>query len=205
MRVFSTWPAMPTKAWLWPLLALPAFGITVSTLMSTDAKAYSMALHPTGEFAARFLVLAMLATPLMVLFKGWRGPRWLLRQRRALGVAAFGYATLHVVFYLIDRGEVSRMLEDLGSVSIWSGWIAWGLFLPLALTSNDRAVRWLGPRWKALQRMTYLAAALVALHWISSDEWKGIGPVLVHFGPLLVLSGYRIWYFNLRARPGLAA
>lgn len=71
-------------------------------LTSGDPKAVQGLLHPTGEFAARFMIVVMMITPLMMLFKGWRGPRWLMKRRGYLGVAAFGYAALHTGLYLID-------------------------------------------------------------------------------------------------------
>ena len=86
----------------WALLSLPAFPMLLG-LTSGGPKAVQELLHPTGEFAARFMIIAMMITPLMMLFKGWRGPRWLMKRRRYIGVAAFGYAALHTVLYLIDE------------------------------------------------------------------------------------------------------
>lgn len=56
--------------WLWLLLAIPAFCILSDVLTSTDPKALKHALHPSGEFAARFMIVSMMATPLAMLFKG---------------------------------------------------------------------------------------------------------------------------------------
>jgi sulfoxide reductase heme-binding subunit YedZ len=44
-------------------------------LTSGDPKVVHQLLHPTGEFAARFMIIAIMITPLMLLFKGWRGSR----------------------------------------------------------------------------------------------------------------------------------
>jgi sulfoxide reductase heme-binding subunit YedZ len=63
-------------------------------------------------------------------------------------VAAFCYAALHTVFYLISEQTLGRVLEELPRFDIWTGWLAFLIFLPLAATSMNYAVRKLGPRWK---------------------------------------------------------
>ena len=191
--------------WLWGLMALPALGMITSALTSTDPEVFHDLLHPSGEFAARFLIVTMLATPLMYLFKGWRGPRWLRRNRRYFGVAAFGYALLHVIFYLIDIGTLSAIFTEMSELRIWSGWLAFAIFVPLAATSSDAAVRWLGPNWKPLQKWTYAAALLTVLHWSAMDDWEGVAPALINFAPLALLTLYRLWYVYLRPRPARAA
>ena len=176
----------------WALLSLPALPM-ISGLASGDPKVVHELLHPTGEFAARFMIIAMMITPLMMLFKGWRGPRWLMKRRRYLGVAAFGYAALHTVLYLIDEGATAFTAGEISQLYIWTGWLAFLIFVPLAVTSTDGWVRTLGPRWKTLQRFVYGAAVLTLLHWAALHDWGGVGPALVHFVPLGALEAYRFW------------
>ena len=190
--------------WLWGLMALPAMGFIYQAMTPEETRIFQNLLHPTGEFAARFLIITLLATPLMYLFKGWRGPRWLRRNRRYFGVAAFGYALLHLVFYVLHTATLNRMLADLTELHIWAGWLAFAIFIPLAATSSDYAVRRMGPRWKALQKWTYAAAVLILLHWALIDEGEGLVPALVHFTPLAALTLYRLWYMYLRPRPARA-
>lgn len=186
--------------WLWLLLSLPALGM-FDTLTGDDARAFHRLLHTTGEFAARFLIITMMATPLMLLLRGWRGPRWLRANRRYFGVAAFGYAALHTAVYLIDAGTLAKILGQVSRFDIWTGWLAFLIFIPLAATSFDAAVRWLGPAWKTVQRFTYAAAALTLLHWASLHDWNGWVPAAVHFWPLVALEAHRVWYWYLRPRP----
>lgn len=186
---------------VWLLLALPAFGLINGAINADTTRALRGLLHPTGEFSARFMIVALMATPLMLLFKGWRGPRWLLQNRRYFGVAAFGYAVLHTVFYLIAEGSVARVLGEVQRFDIWTGWLAFLIFLPLAATSMDYAVRKLGRRWKSLHRWTYAAAVLTLLHWASLQGWEGLTPALINFAPLAALVAYRIWWIWLRPRP----
>lgn len=187
--------------WLWALLSLPAAGILSAAAGSSDPRIFHELLHPTGEFSARFMIIAMLASPLMLVFKGWRGPLWLKRNRRYFGVAAFGYALLHTVFYLVDVQTLQRVLAEIPRVDIWTGWLAFLIFIPLAVTSMDYFVRVLGPRWKQLQRWTYAAAVLTLIHWATLHDWGGLGPALVHFLPLTLLEAYRVWYWQFRRRP----
>ena len=153
-------------------------------------------LHPTGEWSARFMIAAMVLSPLLTLF----GPRpwlsWLIQRRRALGVAAFGYAMLHLIFYIIDMGNLDDMLAEFLALGIWTGWAAMLLFVPLAVTSNDASMRALKAGWKRLQRLVYPAAVLVLVHWIFIHN--NLGPALFHFIPLVLLVAAR---FFLPKRP----
>ncbi|MGB0900204.1 sulfite oxidase heme-binding subunit YedZ [Halocynthiibacter sp.] len=186
---------------LWVILAIPALSMLSEAISGTSSDRFENLLHPTGEFAARFMIISLLATPLCMLLRGWRGPAWLKRNRRYFGVAAFGYAALHLGFYVIDKAALAPMLADLATPPFWFGWLAFAIFVPLAVTSSDYFVRRLGPNWKELQRWNWVAAVLIVFHWLTMDNGKSLGPVLVHFTPLALLTGYRLWYWYLRPRP----
>lgn len=190
---------------LWGLLSLPAAAILYEAMTSDSDRIYHILVHPTGETSARLLVITLIATPLMYLFKGWRGPRWLVRNRRYFGVAAAGYAALHTIFYLMDKATAERVIEELPRFYIWTGWLAFALFLPLTATSMDYAVRKMGIWWKPLQRWVYAAAVLTYLHWASLHGWQGWVPATIHFGPLVLLSIYRVWWVFLRPRQQASA
>jgi methionine sulfoxide reductase heme-binding subunit len=183
----------------WALLSIPAVPMLIA-LSSGDPEAVKTILFPSGEFAARFMIFSMMITPLMMLFKGWRGPRWLMKRRRYIGVAAFAYAVLHTVLYLVDRGAVAVQGSELARALIWTGWLAFVIFVPLAVTSTDAWVRKLGPNWKTLQRFVYAAAVLTFLHWAATRDWDGLTPALVNFAPLGFLTAYRLWYNLNRKR-----
>lgn len=172
----------------WILLALPSIGMIAGAL---DGDNFHSLLHPTGEFAARFMIIAMMLTPLKMLFPKSGAIQWLMRRRRFLGVAAFGYAALHTLYYVIDLGSMSAMLREFTELGIWTGWLAFLIFVPLALTSNNWSVRTMGANWKFLQRFTYVAAVATLAHWVSLEY--ELGAALVHFGPLAALEAYRVW------------
>jgi sulfoxide reductase heme-binding subunit YedZ len=190
--------------WLWLVLALPAFGMAWELTTATDPRIYHVLVHPTGEWAVRLLIVTMLASPLVLLFRTWYFPRWLRKNRRYFGVAAFAYAAAHAVFYVIDRGSLGSVVEQLPRFYIWTGWAAFAIFIPLAATSMDVFVRKMGPRWKTLQRATYAAAILTFVHWASLHDWGHPTEALVWFGPLLALEAYRVWYWYLRPRRPVA-
>jgi sulfoxide reductase heme-binding subunit YedZ len=147
-------------------------------------------LHPSGEWSARLLILALSLTPLVQLFPQARIVRWLVRRRRALGVAAFGYAALHLLFYVLEMGTLRDMLAELSALGIWTGWVALLLLLPLALTSNDWALRSLKSGWKRLQRLAYPAALLTLVHWAFVHD--NLTAALLNFAPLALLQAWRI-------------
>lgn len=167
----------------WLVLALP--GATMLHGWSSGAIETMDMLHPTGETSARLMIVAMLIGPLA----GLIGPRgwllWLLARRRALGVAAFAYAAAHLVFYAIDMGSFAAMLGELPIASIWTGWLALALMLPMALTSNQAAMKALRAAWKRVQQLAYPAALLTLLHWWWVHD--GATAALVHFTPLALL------------------
>lgn len=169
-------------------------------LTSGDPDAVENVLHPSGEFAARFMIISMMITPLMMLFRNASWPRWMMKRRRYLGVAAFGYALTHTILYLIDEGAIAFTSGEISKLYIWTGWFAFLVFALLAVTSTDGWVRALGTRWKTLQRFIYGAAVLTLVHWAALHDWGGIGPALVHFVPLGLLEAYRVWKWYLRPR-----
>ncbi|MCU4652517.1 ferric reductase-like transmembrane domain-containing protein [Roseibacterium sp. SDUM158016] len=187
--------------WLWAILVLPPLYWSWQALTSTNPQILGILLHPTGEWAARLMIVALLASPLRLLLKGWRGPAWLCQNRRYFGVASFGYALLHTVIYLADKGSLDRILLELDWTYIWTGWVAFLVMVPLAMTSMDAAQRVMGRHWKTLQRATYVAAVFTLLHWAALHRWEHPEAALVHFAPLAILEAYRIWYWTLRRRP----
>jgi sulfoxide reductase heme-binding subunit YedZ len=167
----------------WALLALPAAAMLHGWL--TGRIETMDMLHPTGETSARLMIAAMLIGPLAGVLGARRWLLWLLARRRALGVAAFCYAALHLAFYAIDMGSLAAMLGELPIASIWTGWLALALMLPMALTSNQAAMRALRTGWKTVQRLAYPAAVLTLLHWWWVHD--GATAALIHFAPLAAL------------------
>lgn len=176
---------------LWGLLSLPAICLIVGKFAFDARIAY---LYWTGVLSCWLLVVTMLVTPLQMLF----GPLpWIRRRRRYLGVASFGYGALHLGVWLIGatRGELFRSFLR---IEILTGWIAMAIFVALAATSYDLAVRLLGPRWKSLQRWVYPAAALTLIHWVMTAD--SVTNAAISSLPLVILSIWRVMRNRNRMR-----
>ena len=188
----------PAKALLWALLALPALPVLHRWLTEPDLWLEDL-LAPTGLWSARLLIAALMLTPLAMLFPRSQAVKWLVRHRRAFGVAAFAYAALHLLVYVLAMETVRAMLAEIGATGIWTGWLAFFCFVPLALTSNDASMRALRGGWKRLQRLAYPAAVLTLLHWLFVHD--GFTEALLHFAPLAALQLYRLARFAGRHSP----
>ncbi len=150
---------------LWLILALPGAYILGSWAFTPDSYGYGHAVADSGDWAAWLLLATLAVTPVRLLF----GPRpltnWLLKRRRDLGVASFAYAFGHAVTYLWDKWSLAEIVADATDLPLLTGWLALLIFLPLAITSNDKAVRFMKLRWKKLHRLVYPAAVLTFAHW----------------------------------------
>lgn len=174
---------------LWVMLAVPAT-LAVHRYATVTHVWPGDLLIPTGEWSARMIIVALMLTPLGELLPASRAVKWLIRHRRAFGVAAFGYTVLHLIFYVLDMASVVAMLAELSAPGIWTGWLALLCLVPPALTSSDAAMRLLRQSWKRVQRLAYPAAILTLLHWVLVHD--GMTAALVHFAPLLCLQALRL-------------
>jgi sulfoxide reductase heme-binding subunit YedZ len=181
------------KYLFWLLLAVPAALILVGYANRLEDAYPGDYLHPTGEWSARLLIVALMLTPLAKLLPASRIVRFLLRHRRAIGVAAFGYGLLHLLFYVLDMETLEAMTAELGAPAIWTGWLAFVCLAVPAAISSDRAMRALKATWKRLQRLAYPAALLTLFHWALVHD--GLTVALVSFAPLALLQLIRLFRF----------
>jgi methionine sulfoxide reductase heme-binding subunit len=152
------------RYWVWAILSVPAIYILARYL--NDSISYGQVIHETGDWSVGFLSLALTITPLRRLLPKARWPRWLAGHRRALGVACFAYAAFHTLTYLQRKWGYGYILKEGVEPDLLTGWIAFVIFLALAITSNDKSVRMLRRNWQRLHRTVYVAAGLVFAHWI---------------------------------------
>jgi methionine sulfoxide reductase heme-binding subunit len=173
---------------VWTILAAPVPVLIVAYVRGQMF--YGEVLHVSGELSARLLILTLAITPLRMIFAHARWPIWLQQRRRWFGVASFAYAMLQTVIYLERKADWSAILADGLRFEMWTGWLALGIFLLLALSSNDLSVRLLKRTWKKLHRWVYVAAGLTFMHWIFTAF--DIVPALVHLLILVGLESYRL-------------
>jgi methionine sulfoxide reductase heme-binding subunit len=152
----------------WLILSLPGLWMLVRWALTPDRYGYGHIIGDSGQWAAWLLMLTLAVTPIHLAFRRRRWAQWLVRRRRDIGVASFAYAAGHTAIYLIRKASADVVIAELGTPYILVGWLALALFVPLAVTSNDMAVRALKRAWKRLHRLVYPAAILTLLHWVLS-------------------------------------
>lgn len=189
-RLLSPW----AKPLLMLLLALPAVWLIYAAfndlLGANPAEALT---RQTGDWTLRGLCVVLAITPLREL----TGTPALLRFRRILGVSTFIYACLHMLCYAwFDQGLVFDDIwrDILKRPFIWLGFGGLLAMLPLALTSFNAAIRWMGvKRWQTLHRLVYATAVLAVLHffWMRAGK-NDFTEVLVYAAVLGILLAWRV-------------
>lgn len=149
-------------------------------------------IRATGDWALRFMCLVLAVTPARQGF----ALSTLARFRRMLGLFAFFYAVVHLLSYAVfDMGlDLPEILHDMAKRPfILLGTLTLLLILPLALTSFNHAIRWLGAaRWQKLHRLVYLAALTMLLHffWMRAGK-NDFAEVAVYALIVALLLGWR--------------
>jgi sulfoxide reductase heme-binding subunit YedZ len=177
----------------WLILAIPALYIIWGRL--TGAK--MPYLYWTGLISCILLALTLAITPVMLILR--RPLPWLKKRRRYLGVASFGYAALHTLLWLVNANW-GKLIGSFTRVDLVAGWAATGIMVLLAITSFDRAVDSLGPRWKQLQRWVYPAAALTLAHWLLTGD--NPRTALMWSLPVIALEAWRVLRYRRRQAAG---
>jgi sulfoxide reductase heme-binding subunit YedZ len=150
-------------------------------------------IRATGDWTLRLLCVTLAITPLRVQI-GW--PE-LAKFRRMLGLFVYFYVVLHLLGYSwFDMGfEWPDIAKDIAKRPfILVGFTAFVLLTPLAATSFNRAIKWLGgKRWQALHKAIYAVAALAALHffWMRAGK-NNFAEVAVYAAVLAALLGWRL-------------
>lgn len=151
--------------------------------------------HKTGEMALYFL-LANLAVGILISFSKtipFKWPnllRFLLQERRWLGVFTFVFLIFHLGLYWAMEGFESKgFVQMYTKTYLILGSLAWVLMFALAMTSNNYSVRKFGgKKWKWLHRLVYLATALITAHILLIEKTD-----LIKFG---ALTGF-IWLLQI--------
>jgi methionine sulfoxide reductase heme-binding subunit len=184
-RWLPTWPVY--LAGMVPFAALFWLALT-NDLGPNPAEALEKQL---GEYALKFLIATLCVTPLR-----WVGVN-LIKFRRALGLLAFAYVTLHLATWVgLDKAlRWDEIIADLYKRPyIMIGMAGFVAMLPLAVTSTNAAIRRMGPlAWRRLHRLTYLAALAGALHFVMLKKTWATEP-LVYLGIVVALLGARAWH-----------
>jgi len=179
-------------AWLVGLLPLVwlVWGAAYDALGANPAE---YVIRATGDWTLRLLCLTLAITPLRVSL----GLPEFAKFRRLFGLFTYFYVVLHLLCYSwLDMGfELEDIAHDIAKRPfIWVGFSAFVLLTPLAATSFNGAIRWLGAkRWQHLHKAVYGVAVLAVLHffWMRAGK-NNFAEVAVYAGVLAVLLGWRM-------------
>lgn len=122
------------------------------------------AIHQTGDWTIRLLVLTLAITPLR------RVAQWprLLTVRRMLGVACLAYAVLHLSLFTLDQKfDILHVgAEIVLRFYLLLGFAAFLGLVALGWTSTDAAIKRMGaPAWNRLHKLVYPIAIFGLVHF----------------------------------------
>ena len=194
------------KPVLWLLCLMPfAWLVWGAANEALGANPAEYLIRSTGDWTLRLLCITLAVTPLRVML----GLPELAKLRRMFGLFTYFYAVLHLLCYSwLDMGfELADIAADIAKRPfILVGFTAFLLLTPLALTSFNRAIRWLGAkRWQWLHRLVYVVAVLAVLHffWMRAGK-SNFAEVFVYASVLFALLTWRffrsfLWHWLLRS------
>ncbi len=188
----------PTGRFSWlklvTLLLVLAPGMDAAVMFATGnlgSRPITEAIHRTGDWTIRFMLIALAVTPVRVVFD-WQRPVYL---RRMLGVAAACYAGAHFLLYCADEAWAPLHIVSEIALRIYLtiGFVALVGLQALAITSTDGAIRRMGKSWNTLHRLIYAIAVLGLLHFFMQSKADVSDAVFV--------AGLYIWLMLWRLVP----
>lgn len=155
------------------------------------SKPWTQAVHDTGTWALRILVITLAVTPLRRILD-WNK---LIGIRRMLGLSAMAYALGHLLLYCIDLAfdwglilsEIVKRFYLVVGITALTGLVA------LGITSTDGMIRRLGGRWQKLHNLVYPIAVLGLVHFALQSKIDVTQAVLMS-GLFVLLMLYRGLY-----------
>lgn len=170
-------------------------GKTFAGLLGSKPLTY--AIHDTGDWAVRFLLISLAVTPLRSI-ANW--PK-LIQVRRMLGLTALVYVAVHFALYVVEqRYDAWKVASEIVlRFYLTIGFVAVLGLIALGVTSTDGMIKRLGSvRWNRLHALVYGITALSLLHYFLQSKVDVSQPVL--------MTGFFIWLMGYRAlkKRGLA-
>lgn len=133
--------------------------------------------HQLGLYGLQLLIAGLLVTPL----RRWTGVN-LIRYRRAIGLLAFFYVSLHLATWVVL--DLQLRWSEIGADLVKRPYIVLGMIgfltmVPLAVTSNNASVRRMGAAaWARLHQLTYVAVLAGAAHYLILVKAWPLEPIL---------------------------
>ena len=154
----------------------------------------------TGSGTLRLLMITLAITPLRRI----PGLNPIIRFRRMLGLLTFFWGCLHGLHYFAMDAQWSWLVirEDLTIRRFFiAGMLALSLMAPLAATSFNAAIRWMGgKRWQLLHRLVYVSAMAGIVHYAWQGKALVQGPLIYAAILLLLFLARVVLWFNKSRR-----
>ena len=185
------------KPLLFALCLLPILWLVARVATNhAGANPQEYLIRATGDWSLRFLCIVLTVTPLRTI-AGWPA---LARMRRMFGLFMYFYVVLHLLSYSwfdmgLDFGDIAKDIAKRPFILV--GFAAFVLLTPLAATSFNRAIKFMGAkRWQALHKAVYAIAGLGILHffWMRAGK-HNFNEVAIYAAILGVLLGWRVLQF----------
>jgi len=151
------------------LLIVIAFALVSSYYATLNGSGASLFTRMLGMSAFMLLILSLIIGPLNLV---WPHIAELIETRRAVGLASFVFVLAHLLLVMMSyfSWDISRLISSPAPIF---GTLATLVFIPLAITSSDYALRKLGIWWKRIQRFNYLAFVFVLGHFLIQGKFLG--------------------------------
>jgi len=176
------------------LLLVLCPGAELALRLATDdlgGRPLTELIHGAGDWAVRFLLLALAVTPARAVFDWQR----VVLLRRMLGVTAACYAGAHLTLYCVDQKWHLLMVvsEIVLRFYLTIGFVVLLTLQALAVTSTDGWQKRMGRNWKRLHKLVYPASALALFHYYLQSKANVTLPVL--------FTGFWAWLMLWRLAP----
>jgi sulfoxide reductase heme-binding subunit YedZ len=178
------------------VLAIPALQLGYDSFWGPFvADPFPPATRISGIWGMRLLVAGLVITPLA----RWTGLAGIIRFRRPVGLWAAAYSIGHFAIWSLDYGFDLSLIstEILRLRYLFVGFVATVFLVPLAATSFNAAIRWIGGRnWRRLHWLIYPSVLLALWHMATAGRLSG-----VDFTIMSVVTGLALLWRIFRALP----
>ena len=182
------------------LLAIPALQLAYDSFWGAFvADPFPPATRISGIWGMRLLVAGLVITPLA---RG-TGLAGIIRFRRPVGLWAAAYSIGHFAIWSLDYGfDLSLITTEILRLRyLFVVFVATLFLVPLAATSFNAAIRWVGGRnWRRLHWLVYPSVLLALWHMATAGRLSG-----VDFTIMSVVTGLALLWRIIRAVPKLSA
>ena len=190
------------KPTLFVLCLLPFAWLFYSALTNQlGANPAEALIRATGDWTLRFVCIVLAVTPL----RSITDTPQVARFRRMLGLFVYFYVVIHLLSYSwFDMSfDVADIAKDIAKRPfILVGFLAFLLLTPLAATSFNAAIKFMGAkRWQLLHKLLYAISGLGLLHffWMRAGK-NNFAEVFVYAAIIALLLGWRVHQYLKKKR-----